>query len=154
MRQFIASMIAVFVVTGTGSAYAGQEKSANKERPSQASVASKGAFGTVKASDAKVKGAKPATDLKAAKALTGKSGAFVGTVTKVFAPKSNSVVLLNFAQEYKTALVGAIDDQDFAKLPDLAKLKGKKVLLTGKVVDFKGQPQIQIDSPDDVRLVE
>jgi hypothetical protein len=154
MQKFIVGIVVGLLVTGTASVYAGQEKPAKKERLSQASVAGKTPFSTIKASDAKVKTAKPATDLKTAKALVGKSGAFVGTVVKVFAPKSNSVVLLNFANDYKAALVGAVDDKDFAKLPDLQKLTGKKVLLTGKVVDYKGQPQIQIDSPDDVRVVE
>ena len=153
MQKWITSIVGLLVMT-SGSVYAGQDKPAKKERPSQTSVASKTAFATIKASDPKVKGAKSATDLQASKALVGKSGAFVGTVTKVFAPKSNSVVLLNFAQDYKSALVGAVDDQNFAKLPDLTKLKGKKVLLSGKVVDFKGQPQVQIDSPDDVRVIK
>jgi DNA/RNA endonuclease YhcR with UshA esterase domain len=75
-------------------------------------------------------------------------------VEKVFTPAGNTVVLLNFAKNYKTALIGKIEAEHFAVFPDLTTLKGKKVLLSGKVVDYKGQPEIELTTLDSIRIVE
>lgn len=155
MRFLIAATAALMLTCGAARAQKPAEKSgANPAKPTQASLAAKGkSFGTIAATDAEVTGATKADDLAAAKKQVGKSAAFVGNVAKVFTLKSNSIVLLNFAKDYKTALVGAVKAEDFAKFPDLKTLEGKRVLLTGKVIDFKGQPEVELTSPDGIKVI-
>ena len=130
----------------------GTAKPAKPAGPSQSKVAAKGAFPTVKA--AAIKGAKPATDLAGAKKLVGKTATFVGTVDKVFETKSHGVVLLNFAKNYKSALIGAVDAKHFAAFPDLAQLKGKKITVTGKVVIFNGAPEVELEKAGAIKIVK
>lgn len=111
---------------------------------SQSHLAQKGVFPVVKATDARLKRAVSATNLAAATKLRGQNAQFVGVVTKVFAPGSGAIVLLNFAKNYKTALVGVIKAKDFARFPNLQNLANKRVLLTGKVVNYKGQTEIEL----------
>ncbi len=120
--------------------------------PPQSKVAAKGAFPFVKA--AAVKGAKPATDLAGAKKLVGKTVTFVGTVDRIFAPKGNSMVLLNFAKDYKKALVGIVTVKNFGAFPDLRLLRGKKVTVTGKVVIYKGAPEVELVKAGAIKLVK
>jgi hypothetical protein len=128
---------------------------AKKEpRPAQSEVASTQSFGTVAASDSAVKGALAARDLEEAKKRIGKSGAFTGKVVKVFAPKSNSIVILNFAESYKDALTAVLRAPGFSRFPNMEELKGKKVLVTGTFSEFKGAPQIVLTQPSQVRIVE
>jgi hypothetical protein len=128
--------------------------SPREKRPSQAAVAAKQVtFGILTAEDAKVKSAVKADDLTAARPLIGKSGSFQGTVVRVYSPTSNSVVLLDFAREYRTAVTAVVRSADFARFPDLTSVKGKRVLVTGKVSEFKGQPQVELVRPDDLKLV-
>ena len=74
-------------------------------------------------------------------------------MTKVYQPKGNSRVLLNFAKDYRKAVVGMVEAADFSKFPDLTTLEGKKVLITGKVSDFKGQPEVHLTTLTSIKLV-
>jgi DNA/RNA endonuclease YhcR with UshA esterase domain len=127
---------------------------AEKRQPQSAVAAKQVTFGTLAAEDPKVKAATRADDLPAAKQLVGKSGSFQGTVVRVYAPSSNRVVLLDFAREYRTAVTAVVQAADFARFPDLTTVKGKRVLVTGKVSEFKGQPQIELTRPDDLKIVK
>ena len=120
----------------------------------QASVASKTAkFGTVKAGDGSVKTALKASDLAGAKKLVGKDGAFEGTVTAVFSPKTNGLVILNFDKNYKNALTAVLRVKNYADFPDMQSLKGKHILVTGKFEDYKSSTEIQLTKPDQVKLI-
>ena len=130
----------------------GNARPARPTRPAQEKLAAKSAFPTVQASQ--LSGAVPATNLAGAQKLIGKTATFVGVVTDVYAPRSNSVVLLNFAKNYKTALVGAVTSRDFGKFPNLKTLKGKKVALKGKVIRYKGTPEVELTSAGAIRLVK
>lgn len=130
------------------------QKSGKAKSKPQIELASKGAFPIVKASDAKVKSALPATNLAAAKKLVGKTKGVVGTVSKVFAPKSNNFVLLNFAKDYKTALIGLVNFKDYSKFPKLTQLSGKKVLLTGKIVMYKNAPEVLLENAGSISIVK
>ncbi len=154
MRVLLAAT-AAFLLCGAVSAQDGAGKKADSkpDRPTQSSVAAKGAFGTVKADDAKVKTAAKASDLEAAKKKVGKTATFTGTVDRVFTPKGNGLALLNFAKDYRAALTGVVGAKDFAKLPDLQTLVGKKVMVSGMVEDYKGQPQVRLDSADDIKVI-
>jgi len=121
----------------------------------QAEVASKSAkFATVAESAREYQDAKDATDLETAAKLTGKTATFRGTVVKVFTPKSNSLVILNFARDYKTALTAVVRKEHFGAFPKLDDLKDKKVLVTGKVVEFEERPEVVLTSPDQLKIVQ
>ncbi len=160
-RLFIAGLVAVATVTVAPNAFAQKDDvrkppvSAQKENKPQATVASKTAtFATIAATDAKVKAALKPEDLPAAQKLIGKEATFSGTVAKVFQPKSNSVVLLNFAENYRDAISAAIQAKDFPAFPDLNTLAGKKVLITGKVMDYHGRTEVELTSVAQVKLVK
>jgi DNA/RNA endonuclease YhcR with UshA esterase domain len=124
------------------------------KRKAQSEVAAKGAFPIIKASAPAVKQAYPATDLAGAKKLIGKTVGITGTVVKVYLPKSNKIVLLNFAKDYKTALTGAIKLEDFGKFPALATLEDRKVLVTGKVVLYKGAPEVEVTQTGAIKIIK
>lgn len=120
----------------------------------QNEMASKTArFGTVAKKSADYRNARDAKDLADAKKRLGQRAAFRGTVAQVFSPKGHSVVLLNFAKDYQAALTAAVRKEQFGRFPDLNSLKGKDVVVTGPVVDYKGRPELELTSPEQVRLV-
>ncbi len=120
----------------------------------QSEVASKSAFATVKEDDSAVKKALAAKELAEAKKLIGKDGAFKGTVTKVFSPRGNSMVILDFAPNFKDALTAVLKAVNYAKFPDMSQLKDKKVLISGKFEDYKGAPQIVLEKLEQIRLIK
>ena len=124
-------------------------------KPAQFTVAVKDKrFATVKADADVVKKAIHATDLLAFKDKTGKEITITGKVYSVFAPKSHSIVLLNFATNYKDAITVAIKAKDFATFPDLRKLKDKQVVVTGKCIDYKGQPELEISQLKQLQVID
>lgn len=128
---------------------------ASAQDVTQPDAASKTAkFGSVKAADASVSNAIDAHDLKAAGGMVGKSGAFKGTVTKLYTPKSGALVIINFDRDFKTALTAVIKKSNFSKFPDLSKLEGKKVLITGKFVSFHDATEIDLEDPADIKIIE
>jgi len=121
--------------------------------PAQSQLARKGAFATISASDPSVKHALPATNLAAAKGKLNQNAQFSGTVAKVYIGKGNARVLLDFAANYKTAVIGLVDAKNFAQFPDLRALSGKRVLVSGRVISFKDQTQIDLRTPSSIRVV-
>lgn len=147
--------LALVALSLGGLAYARQDEDKKPARKPQVTVASKTAkFGSVEAGDGSVKEALKATDLDGAKAKQGKTGAFTGKIVKVYAPKSNAIVILNFANDYKSALTAVVEAKNFDNFPDLTELKGKTVLISGKFDAFKGAPQILLKTPDQVKIVK
>ena len=114
----------------------------DKMFPEQSAVAAKTAFGT--ASAAAAKSALDAKNLAGAEKLVGKTGAFQGTVSAVYSPKNHAVVIIDFDRDYKQALTAIARPASYAKLPDLATLKGKHILVSGPFKDYKGKPEIEI----------
>ncbi len=141
-------LIAQFPVKG-GVAGASTSK---KRGPSQSQLALKGAFPSV--AKAQLSGALDAKNLALATKTVGKTAIFSGVVDRVYLPKSGKTVLLNFAKDYKTALVGSVMAKDYRQFPDLTKLKGQRVAVKGKVVLYKGLPQIELSGPGAIRLVK
>jgi hypothetical protein len=124
-------------------------------KPAQFTIAVKDKkFGTVKPDADVVRKAIHATDLLAFKDKTDKEITITGKVYSVFAPKSHSIVLLNFATNYKDAITVAIKAKDFASFPDLRKLKDKQVVVTGKCIDYKGQPELEISLLKQLQIIE
>ncbi|MFM7186217.1 MAG: hypothetical protein ACKO14_00215 [Armatimonadota bacterium] len=124
-------------------------------KPAQSAVAVKHKeFASIKADADVVKKAIHATDLLAFKDKTGKEITITGKVYTVFAPKSHSIVLLNFASNYKDAITVAVKAKDFSNFPDLRKLKDKQVVVTGKCIDYKGQPELEISQLKQLQVIE
>ena len=129
--------------------------SAAAAQDSQSSVASKSAkFQNVAKTDALYTGALDAHDKAGAEKMIGKSGAFKGTVTKAFTPRSGGIVILNFDDDYKSAMTAVLKKSDFSKFPDVSDLVGKEIVVSGKFMDFKGSPEIELSDPKQVALVK
>ncbi len=124
-----------------------------KTYPAQSSVAAKGAFGTVAATDKSVTAALDAKALADAKKQVGQTGSFQGTVTQVYSPQNHGFVALDFAVHYRDALTADIAPADYAKFPDLTHLAGKHVLVSGKFVAHGEQTQLAVTSPDGIKVV-
>ena len=129
------------------------EDDEDKTYPAQASVAAKGTFGTVAATDPAVTAALDAKALTDAKKRVGQTGSFQGTVTQVYSPKNHSFASLDFAAHYRDALTADIAPADYAKFPDLTQLVGKHVLVSGKFVAHGDQTQLAATSPDGIKIV-
>jgi DNA/RNA endonuclease YhcR with UshA esterase domain len=154
MKRF-ASLVFAFAALLIAPASAQKPSETKEPRKPQAAVAAKDkAFGTVAADSDTVKTALKADDLAAAKKQVGKTATFTGTIAKVFLPDSNSVVLINFAKNYREALTVVVYARNFAKFPDLTALNGKKVVVTGKVSDYRGQPQVELTDVDALKIVK
>lgn len=141
---------------GHTSARLEREKEPKPAGKSQAELALKtAAFAAVAAANPALKSARKATDLAGAKAAEGKGAAtFIGTIARVFAPRSNTVVILNFAKDYRSAVSAVVFAKNFAAFPPLAALEGKTVLVTGAVQDYQGSPEIVLTAPGQVKVVK
>ena len=135
-------------------AKADTDKDEEKTFPAQASVAAKTAFGTVPAASPAVKKALEAHALAAAQALIGKPGAFQGTVSKVYVPRNNGRVVLDFDPDYHSALTAVVNPEAYAKFPTLVGLAGKRVLIQGKFSAYHNAPQIELTGPAQVKVIE
>lgn len=122
---------------------------------SQKSVASKTAkFETVAKTDALYTGAIDAHDKAAAVRMNGKDGAFKGKVAKLYTPRGGNLLILNFDDDYKSALTAVLKKENFSKFPDLSQLDGKEIVVSGKFTEFKGSPQIEISDPKQIVIVK
>jgi hypothetical protein len=142
----LAAGLAAIAAPGTS-----HSPSSEKTYPDQSSVAMKTPFAKAAATAAKV--ALDAKNLDGAEKLVGKPGAFQGTVSSVYSPKNHAVVILDFDHEYDQALTAIARPSSYAKLPDLAALKGKHILVSGQFKAYKGKPEIEIDSPGQIKLL-
>jgi len=148
-------LVSSFIRTSAIIALAIFAVSAAAAQDSQSSAASKSAkFQNVAKTDALYTGALDAHDKSGAEKLIGKSGAFKGTVTKAFTPRSGGIVILNFDDDYKSAMTAVLKKSDFSKFPDVSDLVGKEVVISGKFMDFKGSPEIELSDPKQVALVK
>lgn len=133
-----------------------QGETAGKPHPEpQSVVASKTVtFTTVKVADPSVKKSISANDIDAVKKKMDKDVTIRGTVRQLFSPKSNSIVVLNFANDYWTAATVMVRARNYDKFPDLQTLKDKKVLITGRVTDYNEKPQIEVSEPGQIKIIK
>jgi hypothetical protein len=81
-----------------------------------------------------------------------------GTVSDVFVPKSASVSIFNFdginRRDFNVVIPKAgIEAVNAGFEGDVAKaVKGQTITVTGKVADYKGSPQIQVDKPEQIKI--
>ena len=57
-------------------------------------------------------------------------------------------------RDLSTAITVAVKAKDFANFPDLRKLKDKQVVVTGKCIDYKGQPELEISLLKQLQVIE
>jgi hypothetical protein len=109
--------------------------------------------GTVTRNSTNVKSALHANDIAKASAMTGKSISICGTVASIYSPPSHSLVFVDFSKDYKSDISVVAMSSAFAKLPDLNKLTGKEVLISGIVKSYHDKPEIMLESANQIRLV-
>lgn len=155
MYKLRLTLVAALCALSMPAVHAQDDDKAPKEpAKSQASVASKTVkLATVKAGDGSVTKALKASDLAGAKKLIGKEAAFEGTVAAIYAPKSNTLLILNFDKNFRNALTAVLRVKHYDAFPDMQSLKGKRVLVTGKLEEFKGSPQIMLTKPEQIKLI-
>ena len=150
----IGMLIAVTCSMVCSPVLAVQKQGAKPERKTQAELASKAAFATIPATSPELKKALDSHDLAGAKKLVGQTGAIQGTVAKVFTPRSNALVILNFDKDFKRALVAVVKAEDFAKFPNLETLKDKRVFVRGKFIDYNGTPELSLADASKVKIIK
>jgi len=154
-RPVLAALcLTLCCAAASGAASAQTAAKAAPKHKAQSEVARNASFAEVAGTDAAVGKALDAKEMAAAKKLIGKDAAIKGTVVKVFAPSSNSIVILNFAEKYQEAAVAVLKPESFARFPEMSQLKGKRVLVTGTLTDYKGQPQIELKEPAQLKVIK
>jgi hypothetical protein len=129
--------------------------SVSAQRNAQSDVADKkGKFATVSKTDKLYTDSIDAHDLAKAKALEGQKGSFKGTVSKVFVPNTGGVLILNFDNDYKTAVTAALRKSDFSAFPDMNQLLGKEIVVSGKFEDFRGATEILLTDKKQISIVQ
>lgn len=108
-------------------------------------------FGDVSGSDETYKSALDAHLLADALKLSGKPGAFKGTVTAVFEPRN--VAILNFDADYRAAISAIVQGTNFSKFPALTNLIGKNVVVTGTFSNYQGRAEIVLTNPQQIKVM-
>lgn len=128
---------------------------ARPARKTQSDVASKTAvFGHVAKTAADYQSALEAHDLDAAMKQQDKAGAFKGTVTAIFEPRSGGLAIINFDADYRKAMSALLRGPDFTNFPDLKMLVDKEVLIDGKFAAYQGRSEVILTNVSQVKLVE
>jgi DNA/RNA endonuclease YhcR with UshA esterase domain len=98
-------------------------------------------------------GAKPTVLTPAeAKAKVGEQVVVEGTIVKVHI-REKGPAMLNFDENWKEGLSVAIFKKE--KFGDLkATYEGKKVRVSGKVTEYRGQPQIKVNDPAKIEVLQ
>lgn len=152
-RHVLATLIALVLLTSLAAAQRDQSEQPRKEYPAQASVATKQTFETISPASSEVARAIEAADLATLRKQIGKRAAFKGKVVKVYTSPNNSIVILNFARNYREAAVAVLKPDHYARFPAMETLKDQNVLVTGKVVTYQDRPEIELVRPDQVRII-
>lgn len=126
--------------------------------PFQSEVAADKQWNTTSSSDARLSTAIAATDIARGRSLVGQRGAIQGTVTDIFIPPGNSVMIVNFGNSRGDALMAVVKSSNYAKFPPLSKLEGKKVLIEGQFEIYRNRDkneviEIVLSDPNQVSVV-
>ena len=124
------------------------------QQKSQADLAAKIDLGTISPNDPAVAGATDARDLTSIRKLTGKEATLIGTVSRVYISEGNGILILNFTPNYKEAATVVLKPANYARFPDMRTLSNKRVLVSGKVVEFRGRPEIELREPSQIKIVK
>lgn len=155
---FIALTLIVGVTSNCLAQNAADNSTNSPARPAakrQADVASTTAkFGKIARTDAIYKSALDSHALDDAAKLIGKEGAFKGSVTKIFEPRGGSIAILNFDENYRSALTAVVQGTNFAKFPALTNLVGKDVLVSGNFINYQGRAEMVLTNPGQIKVAE
>jgi DNA/RNA endonuclease YhcR with UshA esterase domain len=94
------------------------------------------------------------------KGMIGQDATIRGTVTEVFTPSSGTVKIFNFEGIERRAfnVVVRKDKLDAVNAGfggDVeAAVRGKTITVTGKIVDYRGNPQMQLEKPEQMKIEE
>lgn len=160
MKRLLTCWMALCLIVSLAPRSAAQSEkpegkpASKKEYPAQASVAVKKEFATISAKDPAVGKATDAKDLPAVKKLLDKTTTLKGTVVKVYTSSNNSILILNFAKNFKEAASVILKPEHYAKFPKMETLKDKTVLVTGKVLLYKEQPEIELTKPEQLKIIQ
>ena len=99
-----------------------------------------------------------ADDLPTLEARVGTVIAVQGECTAAFVPESGAVVVLNFAEDYRTAITVPIFRDHYDKWPGGAETikeayVGKTLLIEGLATSYRDAPQIKVAHPGQLRVV-
>ena len=113
---------------------------------------------TISAKDAAAVDAVDAKKVKDLGRRVGEVAAMRGVCTGAFVPRGGSVVILNFAKNYRNAATAPVFKDHFEKWPGGAKAiekayVGKDLLVRGLVTEYRGAAQIKIAHPAQVLVV-
>lgn len=88
-----------------------------------------------------------------AKSQVGTNAVIVGTVAEV--SQNDKIIRLNFEARFpKQVFTAVIFPSSFKLFTNLTAMIGKKVEVSGKVVDYNGRPQIVVASKGQLRVLE
>ena len=102
---------------------------------------------------------KEAADAEKLKAMIGQDATVRGKVVEVFVPRSGSVTIFNFFSGADRRLFNVVVDK--ANLEAVnegfngdvgAAVKDKTIVVTGKVADYRGNPQIKIEKAEQIKV--
>jgi DNA/RNA endonuclease YhcR with UshA esterase domain len=95
------------------------------------------------------------------KDLIGKDATVRGKVVEVFVSQRSGITILNFFPRAERTLFNVVIDKDKLEAVNAgfngdvgAAVKDKTILVTGKVADFKGNPQIKVEKPEQIKIDE
>ena len=114
---------------------------------------------TISTADAEKLMAIPAEDTAKLIASDGQEVTVLGQVHSVYIPKSGNPVILNLGDDFKSCTKAVIYDRSFRKWKLSAKeiealYTGQKLIVEGQVSLYKELPQVEINSPAQLRLVK
>ena len=95
----------------------------------------------------------PEVSWKAAAAHVGEECVVVGRV--VMTKNIGSRCFLNFHHDYRTCFTVVIERESFDRFPEPPETMyaDKHVKVTGKVIEYRGKPEIIVTGPDQIRIV-
>lgn len=107
--------------------------------------------GSVLAQEAKTNAVKIAA--AEAKKHVGEEAVVTGTVAEI--NKIQSLVRLNIDKPYPNQAITFIVFSDKTNLfPEIDKLQGKTLEVTGKIIDYRGRPEIVLSNTNQLKTVE
>ncbi len=114
---------------------------------------------TISAADAQKLMAVPAADTAKLIASDGQDVTVLGRVHSVYIPKGGHPVILNLGEDFKSCTKAVIYDRSFRKWNLPAKeiealYTGQTLIVEGQVSLYKDLPQVEINSPAQLRVVK
>ena len=107
-----------------------------------------------KTTDVSVKQSKKTISWQDADKYYGKLVNVEGRIIRTY--NSGKACFLNFHSDYRRYFTAVIFKSDFDKFPPSPEeyYKGKKVQVTGAIKEYKGSPEIILNSPSQIKILE